>query len=228
MRRTLQLPVGENRAGPIPVATEEQGTGMTEDIRPGKRLYWLAAGLFFLGGALSFALWTAGTRSHLLHDRSQMESLARVPVSPDGRVVNLSAGGHAVFVEGPAGSVAADLVAVQILSVASGERVPQFAPNEPWSYRRDGVVGEVYSEFGIDQPGEYRVTARPLDREAAADSVVTVGPWATNRSANLMIAVGMSGLAMSVMSGLVLAFVTFFMRRRSRRTATPSASLPPG
>jgi hypothetical protein len=201
---------------------------MTEDVRPGKRLYWLAAGLFFLGGALSFALWTAGTRNHLQHDRSQVESLARVPVSPEGRVINLSTGGNAVFVEHKSGDGAIDNVAVQIVSVATGERVVQFEPNEPWSYRRDDVVGEVYSEFGIDQPGEYRVTARRLDRETTATSEVTVGPWATNRSANLMIAVGMSALAMSLMSGIVLAFVTFLLRRKSRRAEVPPAHLPPG
>lgn len=201
---------------------------MTEDARPGKRLYWLAAGIFFLGGALSFVLWTTGTRNHLRHDQSQVESLARVPVSPDGREINLTTGGNAVFVEHRPGVEVIDLVGVEIVSVATGERVAQFEPNEPWSYRRDDMVGEVYSEFGIDEPGEYRVTARPLDPEVTTTAEVTVGPWATNRSANLMIAVGMSALAMSLMSGFVLAFVTFFMRRKSRRSQVRSADLPAG
>ncbi|CAN5799804.1 hypothetical protein BH23ACT12_BH23ACT12_23960 [soil metagenome] len=201
---------------------------MKDDAKPGKRLYWLAAALFFLGGALSFVLWTVGTRNHLLHDQTQMEELARVPVSPEGRVINLSAGGNAVFVEHQVGDGAIDLIGVEIVSVATGERVAQFEPNEPWSYRQDDLVGEVYSEFGIDQPGDYRVTARPLDREATITAEVAVGPWSTNRSANLMIAVGMSALAMSLMSGFVLAFVTFFMRRKSRRAQGPPANLPPG
>lgn len=201
---------------------------MTEDLKPGKWLYWLAAGIFFVGGALSLVLWTVGTRNHLRHDQSQMGSLARVPVSPEGRVINLSAGGNAVFVEHRASDGAIDLVGVQIVSVATGERVTQFEPNEPWSYRRDDVVGEVYSEFGVDQPGGYRVTARLLDREVTNISEVAVGPWSTNRSSILMIAVGMSALAMSLMSGSVLAFVTFFMRRRSRRSDLPPATLSRG
>jgi len=178
-------------------------------------MYWLAAGIFFVGGALSFLLWTAGTRNHLLHNRSQMEGLARVPVSPEGRVINLPAGGNAVFVEHRAGDGAFDEVGVQIISVETGERVPQFQPLEPWSYRRDAVVGDVYSEFGIEQAGEYLVTAQSLEGEASTTPEVAVGPWSTNRSAILMIAVGMASLAISLLSGFVLAFVTFFMRRRS-------------
>jgi len=196
---------------------------MEDELKPGRSLYWLAAGIFFIGGALSFVMWTLGTRSYLRHEQSQIEALTRVPVSPDGRLLDLPASQHAVFIEHRGGQRPLDGI-VEIVSASTGDRVAQFEPLVPWSYSREGRVGDVYSEFLVEQAGKFLVTARSLERESGQSKVAAVGPWRTKGSATFVIGAGMFLLGISLVSGSVLAAVTFLRRRSRRNSLEPPAT----
>jgi hypothetical protein len=189
---------------------------MEQNLRPGKWLYGLAAGIFFIGGIVFFVLLTLGTRNDLRHEQKLTEELVRIPISPEGQIVRLADGENLVFIEHQKGDGAEDLVDVRVTSTA-GDEITQFEPAFPSSYASEDRVGSAYSAIDIDGLGDYRVTATYLGDQSVAQPSVAVGPWPSNGPAVLLWVVGFGGFVLSLVAGIVLALVAFFMRRSRRK-----------
>lgn len=188
---------------------------MDDKLEPGRWLYGLAAAIFFVGGISSYFLWTSGVQANLRHNNAQVEALVRVPVDPEGRVVDLAGGLQTAFIEYAEDSEPSELVVV--VTNETGERVGQFVPSSERTYSKDGRIGEAISEFEVEDPGDHRVTVAYLGEAADTPPVVAIGGWGENRPAILLIGVGMAGLGLCLVGGVILALVALQRRRGARR-----------
>jgi hypothetical protein len=53
---------------------------MEQKIKPGKWLYGLAAGIFFIGGIAFFVMWTLGTQNYLRQEQTLADNSTSVLV----------------------------------------------------------------------------------------------------------------------------------------------------
>ncbi len=186
---------------------------MEEVKGSGRKPYYLAAAVFFLGGFLFFMVATLGTRNNLRQEQSALEDFSRIPVPVEEQPVELEKADRlAIFVEHPTED-AADLVDVALFW-ETGQPVSLLEPVGISQRQIDGNNSVPYAEFVIEQSGTYLLSTALLTDEIDPPPVVALGPWPQNGGSILVIMVGWGGLILCLLGGPLIALRTFILRRR--------------
>lgn len=186
---------------------------MDETKGSGRRPYYIAAGVFFVGGFLFFMVATLGTRNNLRQEQAALEDFFRSPVPAEDQPVELQTADRlAIFVEHPTED-AADLVDVALVW-ETGQPVSLFEPVGIPPRQIDGIHSVPYAEFVIEETGTYLLSTMLLTDGMEPTPVVAIGPWPQHNASVLVLMIGWAGLILSLLGGPLIALRTFILRRR--------------
>lgn len=201
------------------MGTDEQRPDRAQ--RPSAAGYWIGALVALLGLAAGAALIATSVGGIV----ANVKRLDRIP-APGQRVLTLSAGKHAVYVESSDRPPRPEAVRVTIRDAATGRRVALARYASSLTYRSGSRSGLAAYTFVAQRRGRYRVAASsPPGRDVA----VVVGPPLGRRLVRSITGV-FSGLGLAVLgplAGIVLVLITGSRRRRFDRDAAATAAGAP-
>lgn len=192
---------------------------MAEEIKPGRWLYGVAAGIFVVGTLVFLIVNVVGIRNNLKHEVAQRRALERVLLPAIDEPVHFAnPGQHVVFIEHHPEDLPEEFEVV--VDPAGGEAVDLYEPAAAWHYEReDELIGDAFAAFVVEHPGEYVLNGGYMDKRDGTERFAAVGPWTSDRGSIVLTLVGFLGMFLSVVAGFVLGLFTWLKRRKALKAA---------
>jgi hypothetical protein len=192
---------------------------VAKQVKPGRWLYGVAAGIFVVGTLVFLIVNVVGIRNNLKHEVAQRSTLERVLLPAIDEPVDFAKPGqHVVFIEHHPEDLPGEFEVV--VDTADGEAVDLYEPASAWHYEReDELIGDAFAAFEVERPGEYVLNGGYMDKRDGKERFAAVGPWTSDRRSIGLTLVGFLGMFLSVVAGFVVGLVTWLKRRKALKAA---------